>query len=71
MGNVISDFSDLLLKSPKNCWLALSEDETRVIATGETPEEAQANASAAGVEDPLLLWSPDEWIPHVFQSEKN
>lgn len=69
MAQAISEFSQLLLKSPKNCWLALAEDESQVIATGRTPEEAQANAAAAGVDDPLLLWSPETWMPHVFQGQ--
>jgi hypothetical protein len=66
MGNKISHFSQILLESPKNCWLALAEDESKVVATGLTPDEAEAKAKKQGIEDPLLIWSPEDWAPRVF-----
>lgn len=66
MVNKISAFSRILLESPKNCWLALSEDESKVVATGLTPDEAEAKAKKEGTEDPLLIWSPEDWAPRVF-----
>jgi hypothetical protein len=66
MENKISNFSQILLKSPKNCWLALAEDESKVVATGLTLDEAEAKAKNEGIEDPLLIWSPENWAPRVF-----
>lgn len=66
MENKISNFSQILLESPKNCWLALAEDEGKVVATGLTPNEAEAKAKKEGVDDPLLIWSPEDWAPRVF-----
>ena len=66
MENKTSNFSQLLLDSPRNCWLALVEDETKIVATGLTPEEAEAKAKAAGIEDPLLVWVPEDWTARVF-----
>jgi hypothetical protein len=66
MENRISDFSRILLESPRNCWLALAEDESRIVATGLTPDEAEAKAQKEGVNDPLLVWSPEDWTPRVF-----
>jgi hypothetical protein len=62
----ISNFSQMLLDSPRNCWLALNEDETKIVASGSTPEEAEANAKKDGIDDPLLIWSPEKWTPRVF-----
>lgn len=66
MENKNSSFSQILLESPKNCWLALAEDESKVVAIGLTPDEAEAKAKKEGIEDPLLIWSPEDWAPRVF-----
>jgi len=66
MENKISDFSQMLLDSPRNCWLALAEDESKIVATGLTPEEAEANAKKVGIDDPLLVWAPEDWTARVF-----
>lgn len=68
MENKVSNFSQILLESPKNCWLALAEDESKVVAIGLTPDEAEAKAKKEGVEDPLLIWSPEDWGTPSFLS---
>jgi hypothetical protein len=62
----ISDFSRMLLDSPKNCWLALNEEENKVVGSGPTFQEAVSTARMNGVEDPLLIWSPQEWSSRIF-----
>ena len=37
-------------------WIALSADESRVVAEGETFSDACIAAQQAGERDPLLLW---------------
>jgi hypothetical protein len=43
-----------LLSAPLNRWVALSEDETHVVAEGASFEEAAAEAEKRGVSDPVL-----------------
>ena len=62
----LSDFSKLLLDSPKNSWIALNEEETRIVGTGATLEEAVSAAKRNGIDDPLVLLSPKAWTPKVF-----
>jgi hypothetical protein len=57
---------DVLTQAPTDCWLALNDDETRVVGHGKTPEAAVKEAQANGVDDPLLLWAPKDWIPQVL-----
>lgn len=64
--NKIVDLSEILANAPRNCWLALNEEETAIVGRGETVEEAVAEARKAGVEDPIILWSPKRRTPSVF-----
>lgn len=56
----------ILRKAPRNCWLALDQEETKVVGHGETIEAALSEAKANGVDDPLLLWAPEAWLPQVL-----
>ena len=47
-----TDLAALLASAPRNCWLALNEDETAVVGRGETLEEAVHEARKNKVEDP-------------------
>lgn len=60
------DISSQLLAAPRNCWLALSADESTVVAHGATMEEAAAAAQQKGVGEPVLLWAPEKWTPRVY-----
>jgi hypothetical protein len=55
--------ADALRGAPLNSWVALSEDETRVVASGATYEEAVKKSEEAGVADPILVRTPPEWLP--------
>ena len=61
-----SDLSILLSKAPRNCWLALNEEQTAVVGRGETLEEAVKEAVANGVQDPIVMWAPKAWTSLVF-----
>jgi hypothetical protein len=54
-------FLSLLRAAGKNRWLAFNEDETAIVAESESIEEAIQRAHDAGVKDPILMWSPEEW----------
>lgn len=61
-----SRLADILREAPRNCWLALNEDETKVVGHGQTPEDAAAAARTAGVDDPIMIWAPDAWTVRVY-----
>ena len=50
---------DALASASRNRWIALSADETRVVAEGDTFEEVIAAAAEAGERDPLILRVPE------------
>lgn len=53
---------ELLRTAPLDSWIALSEDETKIVATGSTYEEVVRNSESAGVSDPLLIKTPKVWM---------
>jgi hypothetical protein len=46
-----------------NKWIALSEDESRIVAVGDTFGEVSERSDLAGFPDPLILKTPEEWAP--------
>ena len=59
--------SDARLKAlqgaPMDSWIALSADESTIVAVGATFEEVTRNSEIAGVEDPLVIKTPKSWMP--------
>ncbi len=54
---------EILSKAPLDSWIALSEDETEIVAVGATFEEVVRKSELAGVTDPVLLKTPKVWLP--------
>ena len=54
---------EALRKAPLDSWVALSEDESKIIAVGSTYDEVVRNSEAAGVSDPVILKTPRVWMP--------
>ncbi len=54
---------ELLRSAPLNSWIALSEDETKIVATGATYSEVVERSEKAGVPDPLIIKTPEQWSP--------
>jgi hypothetical protein len=54
---------EALRSAPLDKWIALSEDESKIVAVGSTYEEAVKNSEIAGVSDPVLLKTPKVWLP--------
>ncbi|HEV7220066.1 MAG: hypothetical protein ACHP8A_00485 [Terriglobales bacterium] len=55
--------ADLLRGAPLDSWIALSKDETAIVAIGATFGEAAKNSERAGVDDPVILKTPKIWLP--------
>ena len=47
-------------------WVALSDDQKRVIAAGQTLKDALANARKKGVRDPILSKIPREFLEYIL-----
>jgi len=63
---VTYDISEVIKNAPRNCWIALNDEQTKVVGYGDTPDAAIDEAIRNGVENAVLLWSPEEWIPAVY-----
>jgi hypothetical protein len=57
---------ELLRSAPLNSWLALSADETRIVAIGDTFMEADAIAKESGEKNYVLTRTPDVWMSRVL-----
>ena len=53
----------LLESAPLDSWIAISEDESRIIAVGGTYSEASERSDAAGEPNSIILKTPPEWEP--------
>jgi hypothetical protein len=51
-----------LRSAPLNSWIALSEDESRIVATGTSYQEASDRSDAAGEANPIIIKTPDKWL---------
>ena len=50
-----------LQSAPMDMWIALSEDETAIVAQGSTYSEAVENSEKVGVADPVMIKTPKVW----------
>ncbi|HKZ77255.1 MAG TPA: hypothetical protein VJ124_02950 [Pyrinomonadaceae bacterium] len=67
----MSDLSKLLENVSGESWLALTQDEKKIVGRGEDIAPAIEEAKENGEDDPLLVWSPKAWIPAVYSSVKH
>jgi hypothetical protein len=66
MVNTMSDDArfEALQSAPLDSWIALSEDETKIVAVGSSYAEVVEKSERAGVSDPVLVKTPKAW--HSF-----
>lgn len=50
-----------LRSAPLDSWIALSEDESRIVAVGKTYAEVSELSDAAGELDAIILKTPIAW----------
>lgn len=58
--------ANALLAAPRDGWVALSADESRIVAQGKTCAEVVEAAKRAGETDPVLIKTPPDWSPRVL-----
>jgi hypothetical protein len=46
-----------------NSWIALSDDETTVVVSGDTYEEVSRKIEESGIADLIVLKTPPSWAP--------
>ena len=56
----------ILKEAKPNSWIALSADESRLLATSESYTEAVRLAEASGETEPVLIRTPDSWDDRVY-----
>jgi hypothetical protein len=55
-----------LSSAPLSRWIALSSDETRVVADAETFEDVVTEAERHGESDPVIIRTPENWAPRTL-----
>lgn len=58
------DFTKIIA-SYKGKWVALSEDEKRVVSSGKSAKEAPEKAEKKGLESPILFKVPLSFLPYI------
>ena len=53
----------VLRSAPLDSWIALSEDESKIVAVGTSYDEVVVKSENAGVSDPVLIKTPKSWLP--------
>jgi Family of unknown function (DUF5678) len=56
----------ILSEAKPDSWVAFSNDESRLVASGATYSEAVEAAEKRGENDPVLLKVPESWLPRAF-----
>jgi hypothetical protein len=52
---------EILRSAPLDKWIALSSDESRIVAVGDNFQEASDRSDASGEPDPIILKTPASW----------
>jgi TPP-dependent indolepyruvate ferredoxin oxidoreductase alpha subunit len=55
--------SEALRSAPLNSWIALSDDETRIVAHGATYQDVADELNRSGDETSVILKTPPRWLP--------
>ena len=52
-----------LRSAPLDSWIALSDDETKLVATGRTYQEVASELERVGDDSAVILKTPNCWCP--------
>lgn len=56
----------LLRQAKPNSWVAFSEDESKVVAYGDTYSEVIKAAASVGENEPVIVKVPETWASKVL-----
>ncbi len=59
----VSTRLEALQNAPLNSWIALSGDETTLVATGASYIEVARKLDELGDVDAVILKTPSQWVP--------
>jgi hypothetical protein len=62
--------AETLRSAPPDSWIALSADETRIVASGATLAEVAKLLDDAGDKDSVILKTPKAWMPFTLSVEE-
>ncbi len=65
--NKALDFTKIIEKY-RGKWVALSEDEKKVVSSGKTARETLERAKKEGLENPILFMVPISVLPYVGEN---
>jgi hypothetical protein len=54
---------EALRSAPRDAWIALSDDETKVVATGNSYQEVAGALDRIGDDSAVILKTPSHWLP--------
>jgi hypothetical protein len=60
------DISKLLVHVPQGAWVALSSDESRVVAFFSELKDAPAKSKELGENDPIVMRAPEDGASTLF-----
>ena len=60
----------ILREAKPNTWVAFSEDESKVVAYGDSYSQVVKAAEDLGEKEPLIVKAPENWNPKVFHSTR-
>lgn len=60
----------ILREAKPNSWVAFSEDESKVVAYGDSYSQVVKAAEDLGEKEPLIVKTPENWNPKVFHSTR-
>lgn len=63
MSSIADARFEALQSAPLDTWIALSEDESKIVAVGSTYSEVVDKSERAGVSDPVIIKTPKMWAP--------
>jgi hypothetical protein len=56
----------ILSEAKPNSWVAFSADESNVLANADTYSEVVKIAREQGESEPVVIKTPESWLPRVF-----
>ena len=56
----------LLREAKPNSWVAFSEDESKVVAYGDSYSQVIRAAESVGEKEPVIVKTPENWSSKVF-----